>query len=70
MWNTPLALSVGGQYGPQLRNVTAVDGSATPTIDSRGLRFGVSLTVDIPFFHFYTKTEKVTYKKVKKAKTK
>lgn len=53
--NTPLALSIGGQYGPELRSVTAVEGVATPTIDSRAFRFGMSLTVDIPFFHLYSK---------------
>jgi hypothetical protein len=60
--NTPLALGVGGQYGPELRNVKTVEGVATPTIDSRAFRLGISLTVDIPLLHLYAKTEKVTVK--------
>ena len=60
--NTPLALMVGGQYGPELRTVTAVDGVATSTINSSAWRFGISLVVDIPFFHLYAKTEKVEIK--------
>ncbi len=61
--NTPLALAAGAQYGPQLRKVTAIDGAAVATIDSRAWRFGLSLTVDIPLFSLYAKTEKVEKKK-------
>jgi len=57
--NTPLSLSLGGQYGPELRTVTAKDGISSATIDSRAWRFGISLTVDIPLFSFYAKSEKV-----------
>lgn len=68
--NTPLALGVGAQYGPQLRSVTAKDGAAVPTIDSRAWRVGLSLTVDIPLFSFFAKTEKVEKQKTEKEKPK
>lgn len=55
---TPLALSAGVQYGPTLRQITAASGVATPVVKSAALRADLSLTVDIPFYHLYTKTEK------------
>ena len=60
---TPLALSIGGQYGPQLRKIEKI-GSNDPTItvDTAAWRFGISLTVDIPLLHFYTKTERIAKK--------
>ncbi|WP_299224906.1 hypothetical protein [uncultured Psychroserpens sp.] len=56
--NTPLALSIGGQYGPELRSVEANEGIGTPTIESRAFRLGLSLTVDIPLLHLYSKKNK------------
>lgn len=61
--NTPLAFSLGAQYGPGLKEVKAADGVATPTINSSAWRFGASLMVDIPFFNLYSKPEKVKIKK-------
>lgn len=68
--NTPMALMIGGQYGPELRTVTAEDDVATPTITSSAWRFGVSLTVDIPLIHFSAKTEKFKDKTKSKVKSK
>jgi len=56
---TPLSLGVGAQYGPELRKVTAKEGVATTTINSRGWRFGVSFIVDIPLLQLYRKTDKI-----------
>ena len=61
--NTPLALNIGGQYGPSLRNVKAADGAASLTIDSRAFRFGASLAVDIPLYNIYSRQEKIKKKK-------
>jgi hypothetical protein len=48
----PISLGIGGQLGPQLRTVTAKDINVDKNYY---FRFGVNLTVDIPFFNFYTK---------------
>lgn len=61
--NSPLALSIGAQNGPQLRSYTI----STPTTNSTGTqtlvdnvekfsswRFGLSLAVDIPIFNLWT----------------
>ncbi|MCR9171609.1 MAG: hypothetical protein NXI10_03895 [bacterium] len=61
--NTPLAINVGGQYGPALRQVEANDGAATLTIDSRAFRVGVGLVVDIPLYNVYSRAEKIKKKK-------
>ena len=60
--NSPLALSIGGQYGPELRKVEAADGVTNSTIESRAFRVGLGLTVDIPLLHFYSKSERVKFK--------
>ncbi len=57
--NTPLALSIGTQYGPELRSVEAKDGNTVPVIDSRAWRFGGGITVDIPLFNLYSSSERV-----------
>ena len=63
--NTPLALNIGAQYGPELRSVTATDeataeaGVPELVVDSKAWRFGAALTVDIPLFNLYSKSEKV-----------
>ena len=60
---TPLSLGVGIQYGPELRKVTAVDGSLEPTVESRGWRYGASLMVDIPLLQIHKKTVRRDKKK-------
>lgn len=62
---SPLSLQVGAQYGPELRKVEVLDGTTETTINSRAWRFGAALTVDIPLFNVYSKTERVQ-PKVKK----
>jgi hypothetical protein len=57
--NTPLAFSIGGQYGPELRSVESIEGVGTPTIDTRAFRFGASLTVDIPLLHLYSRQKNI-----------
>ena len=57
--STPLALNIGGQYGPSLRKVEAKDGVASLTIDSRAFRFGAGLVVDIPLYNLYSRAEKI-----------
>jgi len=48
----PVSIGMGGQFGPQLRGVTATD----INIDKNYyLRFGFNVVVDIPFFNLYTK---------------
>ncbi len=48
---TPLALMVGAQYTPQLRDLNNAEGDLQPN----AWRFGATLAVDIPFTHFYRK---------------
>ncbi len=48
----PISLGIGGQLGPQLREVTATDINVDKNFY---VRFGLNLLVDIPFFNFYTK---------------
>jgi hypothetical protein len=50
--NCPISLGIGGQVGPQLRDVTAKNINETQNIY---FRFGLNLVVDIPFFNLYTK---------------
>ncbi len=45
----PLALMVGGQYTPQLRNIS----DEKTELQANALRIGATLTVDIPMVHFY-----------------
>ncbi|MFS4448405.1 hypothetical protein [Maribacter sp. 2307UL18-2] len=52
---TPISIGLGVQYGPSLRKVNAVDGFVSPTIESRGWRYGASLIVDIPLLQLYRK---------------
>jgi hypothetical protein len=49
---TPISIGLGGQLGPQLRQVTTQDVNVDKNYY---LRFGLNITVDIPFFNFYTK---------------
>jgi len=49
---SPISIGLGGQIGPQLREVTASD----INIDKNYyFRFGFNIVVDIPFFNLYTK---------------
>jgi hypothetical protein len=49
---SPVSIGVGGQFGPQLRGISAKD----VNIDKNYyLRFGFNIVVDIPFFNLYTK---------------
>lgn len=48
----PISIGLGGQLGPQLREVTTTD----INVDKNWyFRFGLNVVVDIPFFNFYTK---------------
>jgi hypothetical protein len=56
--NTPIALKVGAQITPQLRdvNVTSSSGGLTNTVSEVSmLRYGMTLSVDIPVFHLFEK---------------
>lgn len=48
----PISIGLGGQLGPQIRDVTASDVNFDKNYY---LRFGFNLVVDIPFFNLYTK---------------
>lgn len=48
----PISIGLGGQLGPQLREVTATNINVDKNLY---FRFGLNLVVDIPFFNFYTK---------------
>jgi hypothetical protein len=52
--NSPLTLTLGGQMGPLLREVTASD---FKTEDNFYYRVGFSLVVDIPLFNLYNRIE-------------
>lgn len=56
---TPLSLQFGVQYGPELRKVEILDGVSEITLNSRAWRIGGALTVDIPLYNIYSKTERV-----------
>jgi hypothetical protein len=48
----PISIGLGGQIGPQLREINATD----VNIDKNFyVRFGLNVVVDIPFFNFYTR---------------
>jgi hypothetical protein len=56
--NAPIALKVGAQITPQLRdvNVTSSSGGLTNTVSEVSmLRYGMTLSVDIPVFHLFEK---------------
>ncbi len=58
MWGigrTPLSFGAGVQYGPALRKVETANG---PVIEKSRLRFGISLTVDVPLFFIHSGTRK------------
>ncbi len=47
--NTPMALMIGAQYTPLLRKITDQNNELQPN----AWRFGATIAVDIPIFHFY-----------------
>ena len=47
--NTPMALMIGAQYTPLLRKITDQNNELQPN----AWRFGATVAVDIPIFHFY-----------------
>ena len=47
--NSPMALMVGAQYTPLLRNIT----NRNNELQSNAWRIGATITVDIPIMHFY-----------------
>lgn len=47
--NSPMALMIGGQYTPLLRQITDQNNVLQPN----AWRFGATISVDIPIFHFY-----------------
>lgn len=56
MWGiprSPLTLGAGVQYGPALRTVDVVNGI---DIKASHLRYGVSLTVDVPLYYVHKRT--------------
>jgi hypothetical protein len=56
---TPLAFQFGAQYGPELRAVAVTNGVTKTEINSRAWRFGAALTVDIPLYNLYSRSERV-----------
>lgn len=51
---SPFTIGVGGQVGPQLRKVT-VNGNELST---SAYRFGVTASIDVPIFNFYSRQER------------
>lgn len=47
--NSPMALMIGGQYTPLLRKITDQNNVLQPN----AWRFGATVSVDIPIFHFF-----------------
>lgn len=62
--NSPLSLGIGGQYGPQLRSISATDSTgATAQITSSAWRVNAFLAVDIPLFNFHTRNTQPSFDK-------
>lgn len=57
--NSPISLNLGIQYGPELRKVNVDGEDIEVVIDTRAWRYGAGLTVDIPLFNLYSRSEKV-----------
>lgn len=49
--NTPITVSLGGQYGPQLRSINATNAD----ISQDAWRVGMTISCDIPLFYVYRK---------------
>lgn len=55
--NAPFSLGVGGQYGPQLREITIDTGEA---VNVNSWRFPMAFfTIDVPFFNLHTGARKI-----------
>ncbi len=55
--DSPFSLGVGGQYGPQLRQITPTGGEA---INVNSWRFPMAFfTIDVPFFNLHTGARKI-----------
>jgi hypothetical protein len=54
----PISFGVGGQLGPQLRDINSKDPTKVDINNSMYFRFSANLVVDIPFFNLYTNTRK------------
>jgi hypothetical protein len=50
----PISIGIGGQLGPQLREVSAKEINVDKNYY---IRFGLNIVVDIPFFNFYTNSK-------------
>ena len=48
----PISIGIGGQLGPQLREIYAKDVKLN---QNYYYRFGINICVDIPFINLYTK---------------
>jgi hypothetical protein len=58
--NSPFSLGVGGQYGPQLREIKLDTGDP---INVNSWRFPMAFfTIDVPFFNLYTGSRKIIVK--------
>tara|TARA_R110002012_G_scaffold321659_1_gene550466 strand:+ start:2079 stop:4349 length:2271 start_codon:yes stop_codon:yes gene_type:complete len=54
LWDSPLALNIGAQYGPELDFSQSEDGELNTNF-AEAFRAGVALTVDIPILNLYNK---------------
>lgn len=58
--NSPFSLGVGGQYGPQLREIKLDTGDP---VNVNSWRFPMAFfTIDVPFFNLYTGSRKIIVK--------
>lgn len=57
LFNSPLALNAGLQFGPMLREIAdnPATGQTSATIENPRWRWNIGLTVDIPIFNVYTR---------------
>lgn len=53
MKNSPLAIGIGGQFGPALRKVTPDPKNPTAIIKDKNFRVALTMTVDVPVFSFF-----------------
>jgi hypothetical protein len=49
-WNLPVSIGIGAQYGPGLSSINSKENI---TINKPDWRYGIMITVDIPFFNLY-----------------
>ncbi|HZY36644.1 MAG TPA: hypothetical protein VFE53_08345, partial [Mucilaginibacter sp.] len=60
-WNIPLAIGLGGQYGPGLSKIntlgtSSANGSTVAVVNNPEWRWNIFLSVDLPFFTLSNKT--------------